>query len=68
MRDYTNAAHLGEAKEHTVLIQVRCDYLTLPLLVVVVGCLFVLLSIWETRRLRLPRLARQCHLDAHALA
>lgn len=54
MRDYTNTTHAGAAQEYIIYIRVRWEYLTLPLLVVTVGCLFILMSIWETRRLRLP--------------
>lgn len=53
MRDLTNSSQLGSMQEYVVLIRVRWEYMTLPLLVVVVGCLFVLLTMWETRRLRL---------------
>lgn len=53
MRDRTNATHRGTLQEYLVVIRVRWEYMTLPLLVVVVGCLFALLTMWETRRLRL---------------
>ena len=54
VRDHTNATHAGASQEYIIYIHVRWEYLTLPLLVVTVGCLIILMSVWEIRRLRLP--------------
>ncbi|KAK8123125.1 hypothetical protein PG984_011795 [Apiospora sp. TS-2023a] len=54
IRDNTDGSRAGEQKEWVLHIRVRWPYVTLPLLVVLLGCAFVFLSMWETRRLRLP--------------
>ncbi|KAK7985686.1 hypothetical protein PG988_003308 [Apiospora saccharicola] len=54
MRDNTNASHAGTQEEWVQHIRVRWPYVTLPVMVVLLGCSFVFLSMWETRRRRLP--------------
>lgn len=55
IRDNTNASQAGNQEDWVLHIRVRWPYVTLPVLVVVLlGCAFVFLFMWETRRLRLP--------------
>ncbi|KAF6817706.1 hypothetical protein CMUS01_12037 [Colletotrichum musicola] len=44
----------GAANEWVVRIRVNWEYLSLPVGALVIGCIFCVLSIVETRRLRLP--------------
>ncbi|KAK1510571.1 uncharacterized protein CCOS01_15402 [Colletotrichum costaricense] len=46
--------HVGTTKESVVHIRVRWGFMSLPYGALLVGCLFCLFSILETRRLRLP--------------
>ncbi|KAK8043423.1 hypothetical protein PG993_005853 [Apiospora rasikravindrae] len=54
LRDNSGVTRPGDQKEWVLHIRVRWPYVTLPGLVVLLGCGFVFLSVWETRRLRLP--------------
>lgn len=54
MRDSSGQQQRGNSWEYVIFIRVRWVYLTVPAVVAVAGCVFVLLSIWETQRLRLP--------------
>ncbi|KAK8872876.1 hypothetical protein PGQ11_003390 [Apiospora arundinis] len=53
IRDNSNQTQAGTQEEWVLHIRVRWPYVTLPILVVLLGCGFVFLSMWETRRLRL---------------
>ncbi|KAK6865997.1 hypothetical protein PG995_002525 [Apiospora arundinis] len=53
IRDNSNQTQAGAQEEWVLHIRVRWPYVTLPVLVVLMGCGFVFLSMWETRRLRL---------------
>jgi hypothetical protein len=44
----------GKSQVWVIHVRVRWGFVALPVLVLLVGCVFVLLSIVETRRLRLP--------------
>ncbi|KAK7915197.1 hypothetical protein PG985_012900 [Apiospora marii] len=54
IRDNSNMTHAGNQGDWVLHIRVRWPYVTLPVTVVLLGCSFVFLSMWETRRLRLP--------------
>ncbi|ORY72145.1 uncharacterized protein BCR38DRAFT_28151 [Pseudomassariella vexata] len=53
IRDYSNATQRGVQEEWVIHIQVQWWYLACPLATVMAGCLFMLLSMLETRRLGL---------------
>ncbi|KAK8019421.1 hypothetical protein PG990_004559 [Apiospora arundinis] len=53
IRDNSNQTQAGAQEEWVLHIRVRWPYVTLPVLVVLMGGGFVFLSMWETRRLRL---------------
>ncbi|KAK8074544.1 hypothetical protein PG997_009207 [Apiospora hydei] len=54
IRDNSNLTTEGDQQEWVLHIRVRWPFVTLPVLVVFMGCGFVFLSMWETRRLQLP--------------
>ncbi|KAI1075947.1 hypothetical protein F5B20DRAFT_557630 [Whalleya microplaca] len=53
MRDISNVTHSGNGTEWVIHIHVKWPYISLPLLTSIVGLLFVLLSILDTRKLQL---------------
>ncbi|KAK7987709.1 hypothetical protein PG989_008024 [Apiospora arundinis] len=68
IRDNSNQTQAGTQEEWVLHIRVRWPYVTLPILVVLLGCGFVFLSMWETRRLRLrPWKTDMLATLAHAL-
>ncbi|KAK8061657.1 hypothetical protein PG994_008023 [Apiospora phragmitis] len=54
IRDNSGVTRGGDQEAWVLHIRVRWPYVTLPVLVVLLGGGFVCLSVWETRRLRLP--------------
>lgn len=54
IRSNSNLTIAGNQQEWVLHIRVRWPCVTLPVLVVLLGCSFVFLTMWETRRLRLP--------------
>lgn len=53
MRSYDNTTQLGTQQHWVIHIDVIWGYLIIPALTFLGGCVFVLLAIWETRRLKL---------------
>lgn len=54
IRDTASVAHNGTAQQWVIHVKVDWPFITLPLIAMVGGCVYVLLTMWETTQLRLP--------------